>query len=419
MPLSRSSALKVLIVGAGTGGLCLAHGLQARGIDVRLFERDVTPTDRIQGYRLNISATGNRALQACLPTDNYRRFVEASAKSSTKVSFFDHHLNRLLAIDTPEVDRLSVESERPISRIALRKVLLDGVEPLIAFGRTCQRYEDGADGEVIAHFEDGSTESGTLLVGADGASSRVARQLLPGADRVDTGIVAISGRFALDDKARRDTPAAVFRGPTLIIGPDGVFMFASAVEYPPEAKPVYDTDEYVMWGLSARREDFGLDGSPDSLRPEAARALALRHMDGWAPALCQMIERADPAYMTAFAVKTAAEVGPWSTRNVTLLGDALHNMTPFRGMGANAALHDAQLLTESLAGVAEGQHALLPALAAYERNMIEHGFAAVRSSLADMSRLHAKSGLQRLATKAFFRLVDMGPPLQRVFRGAR
>ena len=131
-----------------------------------------------------------------------------------------------------------------------------------------------------------------------------------------------------------------------------------------------------------------------------------------------MIERADPAYMTAFAVKTAAEVRPWPTRNVTLLGDALHNMTPFRGVGANAALYDARLLTEALVAVAEGRQALLPALATYERDMIEHGFAAVRGSLGDMNRLHAKSRLQRLATKAFFRLVDIAP-LQRAFRGTR
>jgi 2-polyprenyl-6-methoxyphenol hydroxylase-like FAD-dependent oxidoreductase len=417
--MPRSAPLKVLVIGAGTGGLCLAHGLHARGIDVRVFERDHTPTDRIQGYRLSISASGNCALKACLPPDNYRRFVEASAESSTAVSFFDHRLNRLLAIDIPKVDRQSVESERPISRIALRKVLLDGVDRLVAFGRTFERYEEGADGEIVVHFEDGSAERGTLLVGADGAGSRVARQLLPGADRIDTGLVTISGRFALDDAARRDTPAAVFRGPTLIIGSDGVFMFASAIEYPPDAKPIYDSDEYVMWGVSARREDLSLDRAPDSLDPESARALALRHTESRAPALRHMIGRADPAYTTAFAVKTAAEVGPWPPRHVTLLGDALHNMTPFRGMGANAALYDAERLAKTLTDVAEGQHALLPALAAYERDMIEHGFAAARASLANMHRFHSKSGLQRLATKAFFRLADIVPPLQRVFLGAR
>ena len=124
----------VIIIGAGTGGLCLAHGLRASGLEVRVFERDETPADRLQGYRLNISATGNRALDDCLPPANYQRFIGASARSSTGVFFYDHHLRRLLCIDIPPADRAAVESERPVSRIALRKVLLDGVEDLIAFG---------------------------------------------------------------------------------------------------------------------------------------------------------------------------------------------------------------------------------------------------------------------------------------------
>jgi 2-polyprenyl-6-methoxyphenol hydroxylase-like FAD-dependent oxidoreductase len=115
-----SNNVEVLIIGAGTGGLCLAHGLVASGLKVRVFERDRTPTDRPQGYRLHISATGNRALQACLPTENFKRFVRASAISNTAVTFLDSKLNRLLHIDIPPIDRMAPESERPISRIALR-----------------------------------------------------------------------------------------------------------------------------------------------------------------------------------------------------------------------------------------------------------------------------------------------------------
>lgn len=51
------------------------------------------------------------------------------------------------------------------------------------------------------------------------------------------------------------------------------------------------------------------------------------------------------------------------TRNVTLLGDALHNMTPFRGMGANMALRDAAALRRALVNVARGEALLLGALA--------------------------------------------------------
>lgn len=83
----------------------------------------------------------------------------------------------------------------------------------------------------------------------DGAGSRVRGQLLPQAQRIDTGIVAVSGRFALDEAARRETPEAVFRGPTLFMGPPGRFMFASAVQYPQGQTSLYDRDEYVMWGF--------------------------------------------------------------------------------------------------------------------------------------------------------------------------
>jgi 2-polyprenyl-6-methoxyphenol hydroxylase-like FAD-dependent oxidoreductase len=395
----------------------LAHGLRASGIDAVVFERDRTPQDRLQGYRLNISATGNRALADCLPADNYQRFVEASAKSSTQVSFFDEHLRRLLEIRTPQVDRWSVESERPISRIALRKVLLDGIEDDIRFDWKFESYEQ-LDGRVIATFANGQIAEGDLLVGADGASSKVARQLLPQAHRVDTGLIAISGRFPLDDAARSETPGAVFAGPTLVMGPSGIFMFASAVEYPADAKPLYDHDQYVMWGVSGRKKAFGLRIPPDELSPEQAQALALNILKGWSPSLRRMVERADPSFTTAFTVRSAAEVHPWATQSVTLLGDALHNMTPFRGMGANAALYDAARLRETLAAVRQGA-ALIPTLSAYECDMIDHGFAAVRSSLGDMNRLHDRSPVTRAVTKAMFRLIDAMPWLQQAFRGRR
>jgi 2-polyprenyl-6-methoxyphenol hydroxylase-like FAD-dependent oxidoreductase len=59
--------LDVIIVGAGTGGLALAHGLRAADIAVRVFEHDHKLSDRSQGYRLNINGGGARALQSCLP----------------------------------------------------------------------------------------------------------------------------------------------------------------------------------------------------------------------------------------------------------------------------------------------------------------------------------------------------------------
>jgi 2-polyprenyl-6-methoxyphenol hydroxylase-like FAD-dependent oxidoreductase len=132
-----------------------------------------------------------------------------------------------------------------------------------------------------------------------------------------------------------------------------------------------------------------------------------------------LVEAAEPASVSAFAVKTSVPVPPWQTRNVTLLGDALHNMTPFRGVGANTALRDAAALRHTLAAVSGGEQDLLPALAAYERDMIDYGFAAVRRSLADMERFHAEGALARMMTKAVFRTVNMVAPLRAVFLAGR
>jgi 2-polyprenyl-6-methoxyphenol hydroxylase-like FAD-dependent oxidoreductase len=415
----KREQLKVIIIGAGTGGLCLAHGLRAAGLDVEVFERDCAPTDRLQGYRLHINATGNRALKACLPETNFERFVAASAQSNRGITFLDHRLNRLLAMDFPQVERAAPMNERPVSRIALRQVLLEGLEEVVQFGKKFVAFEDAPQGRVTALFEDGSRATGDVLVGADGASSRVRARLLPHAKRVDTGIVAVTGKFGLDEAARRETPRAIFRGPTPILGPSGCFLFASAVEYPRDQPNPVDNEEYVMWGFSAHRETLALPGNLGVVSGETARDAVLSQMDHWHPALRRLVKRAELPTISAFAVKSSVPIAPWSTRNVTVLGDALHNMTPFRGSGANTALRDAAALREALVTVYEGRRDLLPALADYERAMLDYGFAAVLTSLKAMKRLHSRSVVQRFATRLRLRTMDALPPLQKIYLAAR
>jgi 2-polyprenyl-6-methoxyphenol hydroxylase-like FAD-dependent oxidoreductase len=103
---------------------------------------------------------------------------------------------------------------------------------------------------------------------------------------------------------------------------------------------------------------------------------------------------------------------------VTLLGDALHSMPPYRGVGANAALWDAALLRDTIVGH-DADAPLLERLAQYERRMIDHGFRAVETSLAAMRRFHSESAVERFATKAFFRAADHVPALRTMMMGER
>src|SRR5262252_7062770 len=430
------SRLEVIIIGAGTGGLCLAQGLAADNVAVRVFERDRSPADRLQGYRLGISAGGSRALQSCLPDALFKKFVASSAKPSRSVSFLDHRLNRLLVIDLPRIRHATVDNDRPVSRVALRRVLLDGLDDVVHYGKRFIAFEDAPGGAVTAHFEDGSSATGDVLIGADGAGSRVRGQLLPQAKRVDTGIMIISGKLGLRESVRERTPPAIWRGPTLIFGSKGRFMFANAVEYedagrqPAAARNMDgcdinrddfrsdDRDEYVMWGFSARREGFAPLRNLESFGGDDLKASVLALTEDWHPKVRYMVRRADASTVTAFPAKTSVPIPPWRTRNVTLLGDALHNMTPFRGIGANIALRDAAALRKALVAVDRGEQDLIPALAQYEREMIDYGFGAVRASLKEMERLHAENNLARAVTKTVFRAVDLIPPLKNAFHGS-
>jgi 2-polyprenyl-6-methoxyphenol hydroxylase-like FAD-dependent oxidoreductase len=134
---------------------------------------------------------------------------------------------------------------------------------------------------------------------------------------------------------------------------------------------------------------------------------------GWAPALRELIDGSDPTTVNAIQVRSARPVDPWPTGRVTLLGDAIHNMTPMAGIGANTALRDADLLRSRLMAVASGERELIPALHEYEEQMREYGFAAVRRSLSNARQAGSANWLARGAFRTVLRIVAAVPPLRR------
>ena len=134
---------------------------------------------------------------------------------------------------------------------------------------------------------------------------------------------------------------------------------------------------------------------------------------GWAPALRDLIGGSDPHTVNAVRVRSATPVGAWPTGRVTLLGDAIHNMTPMAGIGANTALRDADLLRRQLIAVAAGERQMLPALHEYEERMRAYGFAAVRQSLRNARQAGSANRLTRAAFRGVLRTVAVVPPLRR------
>jgi salicylate hydroxylase len=104
---------------------------------------------------------------------------------------------------------------------------------------------------------------------------------------------------------------------------------------------------YLMWALSARREKFAVaPGAENDAGPLSAAAS--QKMTGWSHAFCDLVGLTDPTTISCLPIRTSVPVAPWRTGRVTFLGDAIHSMTPYRGIGANVALKDAARPTRAL-----------------------------------------------------------------------
>ncbi len=167
--------MRVLIMGGGLGGLCLAQGLVKAGVEVAVFERDRTRSDRLDRYRLHVSPAGSRALRACLPDSAWEAFLLGVGDAEGGFGFLTEQLRTLVVVDDdvmypPSAD--AAERAYPVDRLFLRETLLRGLDGIVQFGRQLERYAQLPDGSVTAHFADGSSTTGDVLVGADGPAGR-------------------------------------------------------------------------------------------------------------------------------------------------------------------------------------------------------------------------------------------------------
>lgn len=329
-----------------------------------------------------------------------------------------------------------VESEKSVSRMTLRQVLLTGLEEIVRFDKKFEHYELRPDGTVEAFFEDGTRAVADLLVGADGSNSRVRSQLLPEAVLKDTGIVAVAGKAALTEEVKSLIAPPLRTGVSLVFAPKGYSLVSHTMEFPwrgngpragigrTEAELIErwpgllfdNTSDYFMWDFSASRKRLPFD--PMLMKGPELIDRTLSVTPGWHSNLRRLFELSDPSATFPISIRTTVPVEPCATGPVTLIGDAIHTMTPGRGVGANTALLDALLLCHQLVEAREGKLSQREAVARYEAAMLQYGFEAVRESLKQMSAEepihHPLFGPPVLAgMKAAFKVVDTLPGVRR------
>lgn len=381
------SDVKVLIIGAGLGGLTLAQSLRRAGMDAQIFERDGSAFDRMQGYRLHLDGDALNAAREVLPRDLHAVFEATSFRTRPFTTILNQDLSvakRLPTKDDHGAQVWPVRGGPPahanVDRATLRQILLTGLEAGVHFGKTLERYESSPDG-VIAYFTDGTNARGDVLVGADGIRSAVRRQRAPHAMTVDTGITAIYGRVPLAAASPIVPKEGLEDIFTIATDERKAFLGIGTVRFPqrPDQAAAHlahgtalrSQDDYAVCIVGGRHEYFpNLHGKSGA----ELQHIAAGTLGAWPARAITLIRAGDPAAFFGVEMYTSVPCELDSPTNVTLLGDAIHAMTPTLGRGANIAMRDGAILGRSLRKVPAGTHSLAEALDGYERAMLDYGF---------------------------------------------
>ena len=335
----------VTIIGAGLGGLTLARVLYLHGIPATIYEAEPSAETRTQGGQLDIHENnGQLALEAAGLTDEFRAIIHEGGEASRAL---DQHGTVLL--DEPD-DGTAGRPE--VLRGDLRRILLDSLPgEMIQWGRKVTDVQPLGDGQHQLTFAGGTTVTTSLLVGADGAWSKV-RPLLSDAKPEYVGTTFIETYLYDADERHSATAQAVGGGAMYALTP-GKGIVAHR-----EAGGILHT--YVELNRPAEWV-----ASIDFTDAAAATSRILAEFDGWAPELTALITDGETA-PTARMIYALPDGHRWDrVPGVTLLGDAAHLMPP-SGEGANLAMLDGAELGKAIAAHPGDTEA---ALTAYEGAM--------------------------------------------------
>jgi 2-polyprenyl-6-methoxyphenol hydroxylase-like FAD-dependent oxidoreductase len=354
--------VSIAIVGAGLGGLALARVLHVHGIEATVFEAEASPEARAQGGMLDIhEENGQVALNAA---GLYGAFLALVHEGAQATRVLDKH--GVVLFDQPD-DGTGGRPEVP--RGKLRRILIESLPAgTIRWGHKLAAVSSMGDGRHVMTFADGSTVTTQLLVGADGAWSKV-RPLVSDATPAYAGVSFVETYLRDADLRHEASARAVGAGAFFALAPDKGIMA--------HREPHGVLHSYVA--LTKPKEWLaGIDFSDQ----RAALARVVEEFEGWAPELTALITESDAAPVPR-PIHALPEHHRWPrVPGVTLLGDAAHLMMP-SGEGANLAMYDGAELGKALAASPGDVEA---ALLAYEEALFPRSALAAAEASA-LSRL--------------------------------
>ncbi|KAK4689849.1 hypothetical protein P7C73_g218, partial [Tremellales sp. Uapishka_1] len=392
---------RVLIVGGGISGLALGQSLFRARIPFTIFERDQSASFRAQGYRISHNEIAQRSLKSLVGEDFYGKIramgtgdlnapglTAANAITGEDLGLFGKGGGAMgskfgqkpssgdkapssgdKAPSSGDKAPSSGDKAPPVrpfqsDRTVLRGLLALDLESHISYGKRFVDFSTSEQGHtVVARFEDGTTEEGAMIIGGDGIRSKVYSQLLRTLNqpppnlldlerRVIYGKTRFSPEFiaAFPDKWAKSI--SFFRD----TNSDTKWLFMDPVIFGNRAEDLTDgrvvtPENYLYWAFITKPEDYGLpDKELFSLTPEQTAELSLKMTETWNPNLRSLLQHQDVSECAVLGVQAAHPDIPErkSHPTATVMGDAVHAMSPTGGAGANTALRDAALLSTLL-----------------------------------------------------------------------
>lgn len=360
--------MKVIIIGAGVSGILSAVGLTRAGFDVRVFERASGLRDGGNGVMVWHNGTA-------IMRDLGLR-LDGLGQRIDRADVWSYDGRPLMRTNMAEIaDELGV----PGMGVMRGRVIERAVEVLpagtIEFGKKCVRLEEvgsGRGARVLAHFADGSTAEGDVLIGADGYRSVVRRHLYGEHMPRAMGLASWHGttRAPIRLETEHIVPTYYGRVGLCTLHPVGDGLIHWAFEVPWKG---------ALQHVPVPSRTGAGHGDAAASPINGSRLATLRaHFGGWAGPVSELLEvlTEDDIAVAPHALHRVD--GPWGRGRITLVGDAAHVVPPRVGMGVNQALEDAWVLSRVLTYGDDDPAALLRRYEQIRRPRARHVYTTAR-----------------------------------------
>jgi 2-polyprenyl-6-methoxyphenol hydroxylase-like FAD-dependent oxidoreductase len=364
----------IAIVGGGPGGLTLARLLQMNGLRVKVYERDAGKTARLQGGTLDLhDDSGLKALHHAGLMEAFRANYRPGADKMLIV-------DRNAAVLMDNFGSGEIGPERPeIDRGPLREILLDSLTTDTVVWDCRLTALTPLNSAVKLEFANGTSAEADLVVGADGANSKI-RPYVTSIQPIYSGVTIVQGAVQNAEIAVPDIQQRLGIGKIIALG-NGTSLFISA-------KGDGSLDFYT--GHKTEENWAETSGINFSERADVLKWFQAEFL-GWSPLWDALIQNADLPFLPRPQYFMPPDQSWETLPNLTLLGDAAHVMPPYAGEGVNMAMLDALELAECL--ISSGFPDTQAALAAYETKMHTRVSAVIRMTLENTEEFHSPNAI--------------------------